>query len=430
MVQQFDAERFLADDESLVQELIGMAMFEPPKLRGAEVASSREDGGTSRPGFQRGTWVPTNRHYIAIQVEGDHELLEFWPDQDDDGLVPIAAELADLDVSTSDTTAYDYEKEMRRHELLLTAELWSIGLRDGPDSWALFTFVDLTSAEEEEVSEGRLNPRSLADQNRARIEPIVECIAQQAARFLQEDLPQTLRQAVANRRRRVSAQAAVRQALTWPEGWKAEPPKLELLPLPTSVEMPRPTDVALSHRPRLAPATFIEVQRIIRVWADGVERYPAAFGGLHEDRLSDLLAATLNASLPGANREVYSRGGKSDIFIRADVLSEGAGPAKVFICECKWWSGRSNFSAHLEQLFGYLEAKDTAAVLVYFVGTQQPRKVRADARAALTTPEWTEELEAVVAGWPVVRYRSFDGLVDTCIAFIDLPRPKRRAASG
>jgi hypothetical protein len=34
-------------------------------------------------------------------------------------------------------------------------------------------------------------------------------------------------------------------------------------------------------------------------------------------------AATLNATLPGAHREVYSRGGKSDIFILADVLAAG-----------------------------------------------------------------------------------------------------------
>lgn len=429
VVQQFDSDRLAADDETLVQELVTRAMLDPPKLRGTEVGSSREGGGQWRPGVDPGTKVSTNRHYIAIQVDGAHDLLEYWPDEDDEGIVPIDAGLDAEDEDASDSDEYNYERELRRHEQWLTTELWSMQLRDVPDSWALFTFVDLTNEEEERVLDGVLNPRAIADANRQLIEPIVERIASQTDRFLREELPQTLRDAVARRRRRVTARAAVRESLTWPEGWEAEPPRLE--PSTPSMEGTRargPSDVALSHRPRLATATFIEVQKIIRVWADAVERYPDAFGSLHEDRLSDLLAATLNASLPGANREVYSRGGKSDIFIRADVLSEGTGPAKIFICECKWWSGPAQVTNHLEQLFGYLEAKDTAAVLIYFVGTQRPHEVRGAARAALITPEWKTEMEAPVVGWPHVRYEFLGKLIEVCVAFIDLPRRKRLAS--
>ena len=69
----------------------------------------------------------------------------------------------------------------------------------------------------------------------------------------------------------------------------------------------------------------------VRVWADAVERNPQAYRALDKNRISDLLVATLNAALPGANREVYSRGGKTGIFIGADALPTGTIPARVFI---------------------------------------------------------------------------------------------------
>lgn len=423
LVDRMDATQLEVDDATLLEGLIARGRFCPPRLLGAEVASSRDGGGEWRPGLDPGTRVATNRHYIAIQIEGAHDILEYWPDQEDGGLEPIDSGFDDA-LCMSTEGVYDYDSELRRHEWRLVQELWSLGLRNGPDSWALFTFVDLTSAEEEEVLEGRLSPRAVADQNRRKIEPIVEALARQSARFLQDELPQTLREALAARRRSVDARIAVRESLTWPTGWKAKEPQLEISP-PTSGEV-YPTEIQVSHRPRLASTTFAEVQTIIRLWADAVERYPDAFSPLKEDRLSDLLTATLNASLPGANREVYSRGGKSDIFIRADVLREGFGPAKVFICESKWWSGPGDVSDHLEQLFDYLETKDTAAVLIYFVGALAPQAIRDSARGALATPAYVGEGHAVVEGWPVLRYQVGDRDVDVCVAFVDLPRRRRR----
>lgn len=93
---------------------------------------------------------------------------------------------------------------------------------------------------------------------------------------------------------------------------------------------------------------------------------PAAYRDLEEDRLSDLLAATLNASLPGAAREVHSRGGKSDLYIKADVLATGAGPEKVFIAESKWWHGPEKALKAQMQLLNYLQVRDTSAILLLY----------------------------------------------------------------
>ena len=165
--------------------------------------------------------------------------------------------------------------------------------------------------------------------------------------------------------------------------------------------------------------------RTIRVWADAVERYPTAFNFLVEDRLSDLLAATLNAALPGANREVYSRGGKADIFIRAEALSSGAGPAKVFICECKWWPGPARVDRALSQLFGYLETKDTAAALVFFVRLRDPRQARpAAVQRLMKRPGTLNVADPPVADWPVLRFAVDGRTVSVCLVFIDVPKTR------
>ena len=140
--------------------------------------------------------------------------------------------------------------------------------------------------------------------------------------------------------------------LGFPQSWKIAEPSLIAESQPTNQpdngvldsagQPPAPaagsttTEHAVPYRRRLDPASFKDVQRVTRLWANSIQRYPATFAALSEDQISDLLASTFNATLPGAQREVYSRTGKSDIFIRADVLAEGSGPDKIFICESKW----------------------------------------------------------------------------------------------
>jgi hypothetical protein len=155
-----------------------------------------------------------------------------------------------------------------------------------------------------------------------------------------------------------------------------------------------------------------------------VERYPKTFAPLGEDRLSDLLAATLTASLANAQREVFTRNGKSDIFVQADVLKPGAGPDAVFICESKWATSDSVVSDALDpQLFGYMTAHDTRAVLLLLVPQAEPALPLSRRLAALRSVEgFQSEAEGPVAGWPVYTYSREGRLVSVCIASILLPR--------
>lgn len=179
----------------------------------------------------------------------------------------------------------------------------------------------------------------------------------------------------------------------------------------------------LNPRARLSPASFADVQRTIRVWADSVEQYPKAFD-LHEDRISDLLTATLNATLPGAQREVYRRGGKSDIYIYADVLAQGTGPARIFICESKWARSKRVVAEALDpQLFGYLNADDTAAVLLLLLRQKNKRvAITTYTECLRSVPGRVNENDGEVEGWPVWRFRREGRYVDICLAFVHIPR--------
>jgi hypothetical protein len=190
-------------------------------------------------------------------------------------------------------------------------------------------------------------------------------------------------------------------------------------------------DHVLPYRQRLDPASVEDVQRVTRIWASSIERYPAAYVGLDEDRISDLLAATLNATLPGAQREVYSRGGKSDIFIQADVLKEGSGPAKIFICESKWSRGKSWVSGAIDpQLFGYLTVHDTSAVLLLLFDQKHFRRAQSNAYGWLKGVSGCLREEAsAVDGWPIFIYKSGQLIVRICVASVAV-QPLRPRVEG
>nr|WP_218680882.1 hypothetical protein [Rhodococcus qingshengii] len=135
--------------------------------------------------------------------------------------------------------------------------------------------------------------------------------------------------------------------------------------------------------------------------------------------------ATLNATLPGAKREVYSREGKSDIFIQADSLAEGRGPAKVFICEAKWATSNKVVQEAVDpQLFGYLTVHDTAAVLLLLFRTQTFDGPKRGRLAALRRVTGFIDTKEGSSGWPIYKYETDERRVDLCVASVHIP-PKR-----
>lgn len=374
--------------QELAAELVGRFRREPPRLGTTELARRCVNGGVKRP-VTDSMSVGTHRFYFATQVFGDMEALQNWPDEATTPLTPVD-ELGPGSRSSPEMPA----DAVRRHLTGLRDKQWFLhdrGEVGGP--MALFTFVDITEEELMATAIGQLDLKGVVNAERRHIEPIVDAIAAQMEAFYLPLLDEVI-DLIEYRSRWHQQFAAAVRTLTWPEQWTYPDPMLEMAGAdgtPTqngsgsssgtqAADSEGDTQAALElPRMRLSKASFDDVVRTIRVWANAVERYPDAFGRLEEERLSDLLCATLNAALPRAGREVYSRGGKTDLFVHADTIDDGAAPLRVFIAECKWWKGQKGAHDALTQLRGYLEIKDTATMLVFFSDRVDGDGVRATA---------------------------------------------------
>ena len=310
-------------------------------LRCEAPALGNTDGGWCGPGLP-------HQYYTSVAVLGSVDFLRCWPD-----------EIANIQpIDTDDAAA---------------ATLWQIvSMPASPTQRGIGTFIRLSP--DVHLQEG--DQPTLQARFTERIEmakPFVAAIAEQIQRFFDEKLVDLGMAIVEERKLNRSIAATLR----FPPTWKIPAPKV-ITESQNPPDQPSDrvgdsagqsttapaaesttTEHVVPYRHRLDPASFADVQRVTRIWADSIERHPSAYVDLSEDRISDLLAGTLNATLPGAQREVYSRGGKSDIFIQADVLAAGSAPAKIFICESKF----SNVMAKMSSRFG-LTPGDRAGLTV------------------------------------------------------------------
>lgn len=374
-----------------------------------------------------GVQIPTIRMYYDIQVLGDDEVLAFWPDKSKELIRPVDQDLVDeiggdVRMATDEGARRFYESDLR----------WivdNVRTPDGENIVRLTTWTDLT---EKEIAQPAMREKVAAmfSQRHAGARAIIAAISHQMSTFYDVELPEELRVRAAASQVRLDNLHAAFTAIGLPTEWKmarpvavdvAEPPVAPMAGIPVSV------------RARLEPVSYADIQRTIRIWADKVEEYPEAFAGLVEDRMSDLLCATLHAASPGAGREVFSRGGKTDIHIRGDSVREGLGPASIFVLESKWVDGREDIeSAITDQLMRYVPVVATSTVLL-----AMSRRVDVDV-AAHSIRSWARgvegfagELDADVGGWPIYAYRIAElaGLeMKVCIATVHVPAvPRTRA---
>lgn len=409
-------------DGDTVRRLLTDLHVTPPRLGGTRPADQR-DGDirwvTSDDGSRSG--YSTIRQYIAVQVEGDIDLLERWPDGSTAELEAVNAHA----LPNGDWGAATKEQSQRHYDL---GEMWTYSTYDddAESYWALYTFIELTEQEEAAVARGEVDLAGQFQARRAAIEPIADAIGDQVEKFVTVTFPEHVAAMVEGRRTVLSNRQAALDSLVFPNTWKAPEPRVDSSPLETCGPDLDSQNVELAYDPRarLAAASFEDVQHTMRHWANAIERYPAAFSSLEEDRISDLLTATLNATLPGAQREVFTQNGKSDIFIQADILDEGRGPATIFICESKWATSRSVIRSALDpQLFGYLNANDTAAILLILLPQRRSERARNTYLEVLQeVAGYLRTVDSAVQGWPVLEFNRNGRRVSICAAFIKLPR--------
>lgn len=113
---------------------------------------------------------------------------------------------------------------------------------------------------------------------------------------------------------------------------------------------------------------------------EALERTPKTaqrLAALDEEAVRDVLLFVLNANWRGqAVGEMFSGSGKTDISIMA-------GGRRLFMAELKWWDGPKALAEAVDQLSGYLVARETAACLVILYKGGNFTSVADKAHAAL-----------------------------------------------
>lgn len=122
------------------------------------------------------------------------------------------------------------------------------------------------------------------------------------------------------------------------------------------------------------------VIRTIVGFAEALERTPKTaqrLAALDEEAVRDVLLFVLNANWRGqAVGEMFSWSGKTDI----SIMASGR---RLFMAELKWWDGSKALAEAVDQLSGYLVARETAACLVILYKGGNFTSVADKAHAAL-----------------------------------------------
>lgn len=421
-----DLQRFRGQD--LVALIAGLRTA-TPRLGPLQQGRVDETSGEWRK-ISESTSVATTRFYFRHDIEGDLEALKYWPDAADPEPRTVDAELMER-IGGYENLANAAEQDVAEYWRLSTT--WQLGMVDDSGPWALYTFEDLTRDEERAFAQdGSL--RDLIGRRDDRLQSILAAIGGQMDHFFDKELPTLIETLAEDRATMLADRAALVRSLELPEQWSPEPLTLDEAPdagygAPTDKAAEDSIELELAAHYRLSPRSFTDVLSSIRVWANSVEQNPRGFSHLDEDSISDLLAASLNTTVSRAGREVYSKSGRTDIYIEADALSAGSGPAKVFICETKWVDGRATILTALEdQIFRYATAHTTSAVLLALCGHKR------FAAAQERVVDWAStasgfvgpQAKSGVDGWPLLSYRIDGRLINVCIASVSVPRVSTR----
>lgn len=125
-----------------------------------------------------------------------------------------------------------------------------------------------------------------------------------------------------------------------------------------SIELPKPDD---GGSPDILPDNhFLEILGIIEDLGINIERSAGRVRDLDEESLRDIFLAGINSHYAGiAQGESFNRSGKTDILLPYENQN-------LFVAECKFWSGPTQFDDAIDQLLNNLTVRDTHACLIMF----------------------------------------------------------------
>ncbi|MEY2422849.1 MAG: hypothetical protein QOI95_2916 [Acidimicrobiaceae bacterium] len=306
----------------------------------------------ARPGDSQDStiFVESRRFSLQWPIAGAAEWLDYWPDGADQSLVPVDRLLGEPDLENPEWKR-DWNRRM------------GLGKRFAREGSIVHSFVEVAADDPRAAREAREQEVSLETEL---LERFMEAV-RTSAELHRRDLLALIRPAVTARRRR----------LAWEhhlvEGLELRPAPSTLQLVETGVE-PTDRDEAFSlPSRRLDDPSVLALHRTIRHWSDKVEQYPTSFLALTEDDVSNLLAVTLALAFGVAEREVFCRGGKSDVYIPVAALRELAARPRessdevAFVAEAKKGSGPALANRAKQQLDDYVPIRARHAALLFYV---------------------------------------------------------------
>ncbi|MFD6165200.1 hypothetical protein ACFWFR_08415 [Oerskovia sp. NPDC060287] len=397
----------------LVAGLVAKITLDPPAL-GEGVRQIGHSTETSRPLVERGAKGLVHIFTFALETTGDAEWLAYWPDQVAPGVDPVDAGFSDDVHEQIPADEWTPEAALTKWEQRRLASRWS--LRSDGETRVLTVRVDVTPEDVLRAADSDQIKSKIVHDWIDEIRPIIDAISAQVRDFNTITLPTLYTERITELQRNLRGFHRISTEIEIPFE-RLSQPELTVEPVDGPGTEPTVTDVVLDAH-RLSKASFEDVVRTIRVWGSGVERYPRPYSQFTEDMLSDTLCVTLNAALPGADREVYRKAGKTDVTVRANAVDEGLGPETVFVCENKIWGGRSEVPSNVDQLRGYLDARDTAAVLLYCVRIKNMDHAKREALSALREVNGFVREVGHISEWPLLRLERDGRGIDLLVAFV------------
>jgi len=135
--------------------------------------------------------------------------------------------------------------------------------------------------------------------------------------------------------------------------------------------IPQPTvkNKEFSSEPMMSKEMYDDLLKVVYESGKSMEKKPALYKDKDEEGLRDQFLFVLETRYDEttATGETFNRGGKTDI-----ILKYSKDGSNLFVAECKFWHGASEFHKAISQLFDrYLTWRDSKAALLMFVKNKE-----------------------------------------------------------
>ncbi len=140
------------------------------------------------------------------------------------------------------------------------------------------------------------------------------------------------------------------------------------VPTIKKVDIPQPKvdkNKEFASIPTMSKSMYSDILKVVYDAGKSMEKKPALYQNKDEEGLRDQFLFILETRYEGitATGETFNKKGKTDI-----ILKYAADNTNLFVAECKFWKGQSEFHQAVNQLFDrYLTWRDSKVALIFFV---------------------------------------------------------------